>query len=115
MMRDPLSPLRKPTLRERATREMRRYLILFLYLWALFGLFVLNESVVDRSHGNAFVFQGFAVLNAFVLAKVMLLAEHLDLTGWLRRRPLAWTILFEAALCTALFMAVHVVERTITH
>lgn len=102
-----------PTIRARILHEMRRYLILFLYLWALFGLFVLDESIVERSHGDAFVFQGFAVLNAFVLAKVMLVAEHLDLAGWLRRRALAWTIVFEAALCTLLFMLVHTLERLI--
>lgn len=104
----------KPTLRARVAREMRHYVVLFLYLWALFGLFVLNESVVERSHGDTFVLQGFAVINALVLAKVMLLAEMLDLTGWLRRRPLVWTILFEAGLCTFLFMVVHVLERAIT-
>lgn len=102
-----------PTLRARLVHEMRRYLILFLYLWALFGLFVLDESIVERSRGDAFVFQGFAILNAFVLAKVMLVAEHVDLTGWLRRQALAWTILFEAALCTFLFMGVHLLERVL--
>lgn len=110
----PQTPTRT-TLRARIVHEMQHYLILFLYLWALFGLFVLDESLVERSHGNAFVFQGFAVLNAFVLAKVMLVAEHVDLTGWLRRRALAWTILFEAALCTFLFMLVHVLERVLAH
>ncbi|MGH7101812.1 MAG: hypothetical protein ACREFJ_05395 [Acetobacteraceae bacterium] len=34
-------------LRESATEEMRRFVVLFLYLWLLFGLFVLNESIQE--------------------------------------------------------------------
>lgn len=102
-----------PTLRQRAAHEMRQFAIMFLYLWALFGLFVLNESLVDRAHGNAIVLQGFAVINALVLAKVMLLAEMLDVDRLFRRWPLIFTILFEALFYTVLFLIVHVLERVL--
>ncbi len=101
----------RPSLRQRAAHEMRQFVIIFLYLWALFGLFVLNETIVARSHGSAVVMQGFAVLNALVLAKVMLIAELLDVGRHLRRWPLVVTIVVEAAFYTALFLAVHVLER----
>lgn len=93
--------------------ELRLGLILFLYLWALLGLFVLNESVVNREHGFHIVFQGFAVANALVFTKVMLVLEGMDLSGWLSNRPKIFTILFEAAFCTALFLVVHCLERVI--
>lgn len=111
-----MKPESKPpsrSIRKRLTKVLRRFLILFLYLWVLLGLFVLNEDLVDRSRGDAFIFQGFAILNAFILAKVMLAAEHLDVGRWLRRLPLAATILLEAAFCTTLFMIVHVLERVL--
>lgn len=101
------------TLRQRVAHEMRQFMIMFLYLWALFGLFVLNESVVDRTHGNAMVFQGFALINALVMAKVMLLAELFDVGRHFRRWPLLITILVEAASYTVLFLAVHVLERVL--
>jgi len=79
------------SLRTRITHEFQRFLILFLYLWALLGLFVLNEDLIERSAGDAFLFQGFAVLNAFILAKVMLAAEHLDVGRWLEKsRQIQW-------------------------
>lgn len=114
-MGDPATQAEAParTLRQRAVEEFQHFLVLFLYLWALFGLFVLNEELLARSHGSAVVLQGFALLNALVLAKVMLVAEHFDLTRGLRRRPRLYTVLFDAALCTALFMAFHVVERLV--
>lgn len=103
----------RPSLRERAAREMRQFAVMFVYLWALFGLFVLNETIVDRTHGSAVVLQGFAVINALVLAKVMLIAELLDVGRLTRRWPLAVTIVVESAFYTALFLAVHVLERVL--
>ncbi|MBN8999491.1 MAG: hypothetical protein J0H54_08855 [Rhizobiales bacterium] len=100
-------------LRHRVVAEVRLFLVLFIYLWLLLGLFVLNEGVVNRQHGDAFVFQGFALLNALVLAKIMMVAEHFDYSRWLRREPLILTILFEALVCTGLFLAFHIVERSL--
>ncbi len=100
-------------LRQRAAHEIRQFAMMFLYLWALFGLFVLNETIVDRSHGSAIVLQGFAIVNALVLAKVMLVAELLDLGRFLRRWPLVVTIGVEAVFYTVLFLVVHVLERVL--
>ena len=100
-------------IKERAVEEFRRFLILFLYLWVLFGLFVLNEAVIYRQRGFNFAFQGFAILNALVLAKVMLVIEDVELARWLKGRPVAWTILFEATVCTVLFLCFHVLERLV--
>ncbi|MER2510488.1 MAG: hypothetical protein ABTQ27_17290 [Amaricoccus sp.] len=114
-MGDPVTQAGAPalTLRQRAVAAFRRFLVLFLYLWALFALFVLNEGALARSHGSPVVLQGFALLNALVLAKVMLVAEHFDFSRGLRRRPRVYAVLFDAALCTALFMVFHIAERVV--
>jgi hypothetical protein len=98
-------------LRERVIEEIKRFVVLFLYLWLLFGLFVLNERIILRQHGIDFAAQGFAVFNALVLAKVMLVAEDLNLGRWLDRRPLIYPILHDAWLFTALFIVFHVAEE----
>lgn len=100
-------------LMQRAGDELRRFIILFLYLWMLFGLFVLNEQIALRQHGIAFTSQGFALINALVLAKVMLVAEDLNLGRWLERRPLIYPILHDSLLFTALFIVFHLVEHMI--
>jgi hypothetical protein len=99
--------------KERLGHELRRFALMFLYLWALFLLFVLNEDIIFRQRGISFSAQGFAVFNALVLAKVMLVAEDLDLGRWLKRRPLIYPILHESLLLTALFIGFHVVEHLI--
>lgn len=99
--------------RERLRHEVRRFVLMFLYLWVLLLLFVLNEDIVFRQQGLSFSAQGFAFFNALVLAKVMLVAEDLDLGRWRERRPLVYPILRESFLLTALFIAFHVVEHVI--
>jgi hypothetical protein len=106
-------PPRAHSLKQRAVAEMRRFFVLFLYLWVLFATFVLNEGIVLREHGIGFTAQGFAVFNALVLAKVMLMFEAFDPGRWLRRRPLIYPILYEAFLLTLLFLVFHVVEKVI--
>ncbi len=98
-------------LKERAIEELRRFVILFVYLWILFGLFVLNERIILRQQGIGFSSQGFAAINALVLAKVMLIAEDLNLGHRLGDRPLIFPILGDSLLFTVLFIAFHVLEK----
>ena len=42
----------KPSFGTWLKHELRHGLILFLYLWALLGLFVLNEDLVHRAAGK---------------------------------------------------------------
>jgi hypothetical protein len=58
-------------------------------------LFVVQENIILRQRGISFSAisfsaQGFALFNALVLAKVMLVAEDLDLGRWMKRRPLIY-------------------------
>jgi len=101
----------KPSLRTRLIGSFRLFFILFIYLWILLGLFVLNQNFGRLMEGETFALQGFALVNALVLGKVMMLAEHLDFARWLRTRPAIFVILFEALFCTALFIAFHFLEH----
>ena len=101
------------SLKERAVEEGRRFLVMFLYLWAMFALFALHERMVLRELGADLPSQGFAFVNALVLAKVMLIAEDLNLGGWLQDRPLIWPILHESLVFALLFIAVHYLEHII--
>jgi hypothetical protein len=101
------------SLKAKAVDEFRRFLILFFYLWVLFGVFVLNQGVVLREHGINFAMQGFAFFNALVFAKVMMLFEVFDPGRWLRKRPLIYPILYESLLLTVLFLIAHVLEKAI--
>ena len=102
-----------PSLKERAVDEGRRFIAMFLYLWAIFALFALHERIVLRQVGASLPAQGFAFANALVLAKVMLVAEDLNLDSWLRGRPLIWPVLHQSLVFALLFIAVHYLEHIV--
>ena len=109
----PASGRQAGSLKAKAAEEFRRFLILFFYLWLLFGVFVLNQGVVLREQGINFTMQGMAVINALVFAKVMMVFEMFDPGGWLRKRPLIYPIFYETLLLSVLFLVVHILERLI--
>jgi len=104
---------RRHRLITRAFDEARRFVVMFLYLWVLFGVFVLDERIVSQEIGLSVTWQGFALINALVLAKVMLVTEDLDLGRWLRGRPLIYRILHDSFLLTVLFICFHIAERVV--
>lgn len=99
------------SLRRRLVAAAQHGLILFLYLWVLFGLFVLNEVAFDREHQNHAALQGFALINALALTKAMMPVEHMELSGRLSHLPRVVSIVVDAAFCAVVFMVVHVIER----
>lgn len=98
---------------ERAVTELKRFVVMFLYLWLLLGLFVLNESIVLHQRGISFSSHGIALFNALVLAKIMLVAEDVGFGRRLEGRPLIYPILYESLLFTFLFIFFHVVEKVL--
>jgi hypothetical protein len=104
----------KPSLGARAAEELRRFIVLFLYLWVILGLFVLNEHVVLGQRGVSFsVAQGFAVINALIMAKVMLLADIADIGRIMNRRPLIERVVFDSALFSIIFIVFHIAEEVV--
>lgn len=94
----------------KVAREFKRLIVITLYLWVIFGLYVLDETVILGKEHIGFSSQGFAIINALVLAKVLLIAED---TGFARRfedRPLIYPILYKALAFSILFLVFHVCE-----
>jgi hypothetical protein len=69
----------KPSLKEKAVFQLKEFFGMFLYLWILFGLFVIHQSIILAQEHINYQAQGFAIINALILAKVMLIGEDLHL------------------------------------
>jgi hypothetical protein len=87
----------KPTLKQKAWQGMKEYLVISLYLWLVFGLFVIYQSVILAEHDIPFVFHGFALINALALAKVMLVAREFNFADNFKNAPLIVPTLFKSA------------------
>jgi hypothetical protein len=94
--------------------EVEEWLVMFLYLWVLFSLFVAYDSILRAEHHQDLKLHGFAIINALVLSKVMLVGEGLQLgRGREDSRPV-FVILMQSIVFALLLVGFHVFEITIT-
>jgi hypothetical protein len=105
----------KASLKERAVHEAKAFFVMFLYLFVLFSLFVLYEDIILARVGvtRDFTRYGFAVVNALVLAKFMLIAEDLHLGRRFESWPLIYSILLKAIAFAVVLIGFHVVEEVV--
>ncbi|MGH6801995.1 MAG: hypothetical protein ACREC3_01345 [Methyloceanibacter sp.] len=103
----------KKSLRARAYEELRKFLIIFSYLWLVFFVFLAHEWAVLASNHISFRFYGLAVVNALVLSKIMLIAEALRFAEGLNDKPLVYPIAFKSISFSALLMVSYVVEEIV--
>lgn len=99
------------TVKERAYHEFKEFLIITLYLWVVFGLFLLYKSVILNDEHISVVARGFALINALALAKIMLIARAMHLGEWADGAPLIYPTLLKAALFSILLAIFKVLEE----
>ena len=65
------------SLKERAVSELEEYAVITVYLWLLFALFSLHKQLV-QGHEISVWHQGFAIVNALIFGKVILIGQALE-------------------------------------
>jgi hypothetical protein len=100
-------------LRSKLLEEIKTFLTMTIYLWVLFFLFSLHEAIVLSKYNINYTFFGLPLVNALVLAKVMLVAEDLHLGERFKQRPLVYPIAYKSAIFTAVFICFHVAEEAV--
>jgi hypothetical protein len=100
-----LSPIIKKTL-----DEGKKLFWIFIYFWVLFGLFSVYRSLV-LTERNLIYHEGFAVINALLLAKVVLVAEFFQVANSLKHKPLVYPIVFKSAVFCAVLMCFYIIEE----
>jgi hypothetical protein len=101
----------KPSLKARLYDELRKFLMIFSYLWLVFFVFLVHEWAVLASNHISFRFYGLAIVNALVLSKIMLIAEALKSADRLNDKPLVYPIAFKSISFSVLLMVSYVVEE----
>lgn len=109
----PPPPSRLQKAKHILAEEVRSYLLSFFYFWVLLGAFTMHQEIALRERDIGFAPHGWALINALVLAKVMVVAEKLRLGSRIVPHPLIYPIVIEAFLLALLFIAIHVLEHVI--
>jgi hypothetical protein len=100
----------KPTLTERVLAEAKKFAGIFTYLWVVFIVLLLHEWIVLSQNHIGFGFYGVAAINALILAKIMLVAEHFGFAEKLKEKPLIYPIAYKTIAFTTLLFAAYIVE-----
>ena len=103
----------KPSLKSRALDELRKFAVITAYLWVLFAVFSFYRRMILQEHGISVWGQSFAIINALVFAKVILIAQALNLEAGLRKYPRIFIVLGSSVLFTIVLLAFHVLEEAI--
>ncbi len=101
---------RQRTFKEKAFDEFKRLLAIFLYLWIVFGLLSIHKSLVLSQHHLDTEEHAFAIINAFVFAKVLLVGEHFNLGARFAKKPLIYPILYKCFVFSVVLIGFHVIE-----
>jgi hypothetical protein len=75
-------------------------------------LFSLHKALVLNDESLIY-HQGFAIINALALAKVVLIAEMFPIGDNLKNRPLIYPIMFKSAVFAVILMCFHIIEETL--
>ncbi len=102
---------KRSNLKERTKDQIKNFALMFLYLWIVFGLLALHESIILSQHKINYQSHGFAIINALVFAKVMLVAEDLRMGNRLNDKPLIYSILLKSLMFGVALICFHVVEH----
>jgi hypothetical protein len=107
------TPAQRRNLKQRASEEIKNFSLIFLYLWVVFGMLAIHESIILAQHKISYISHGFAFVNALIFAKVMLLAQDFHLGHRLDDKPLVYSILFKSLLFGVTLICFHIVEHVL--
>ncbi len=99
------------TLKQKALRSFKEYLIIAAYLAIVLSLFAIYKSVVLAKYSIEFAPQGLALLNAMALGKVIVIAQEFHVADQYRDAPLIYPTLLKSFVFAVLLGCFKIVEE----
>ena len=113
------SPPKSPAWLQKLEHETAEYLAVFAYMAAILLAFAIYNSAILAEYGVAYLPIAFGLLEAAILAKIVVIGQAFHFGARFDGRPLAWTVLYRSivfALLTAAFaVAEEGVKRLLHH
>jgi hypothetical protein len=106
----------KTPLKERAISEAKKFAVIVGYLWMLFVLLQLHRLTILREQNPAGPISyrvGFALINALILGKIILIAEVFHFGERFKNRPLVYAILFKSVVFSVLLVCFDILEEVL--
>lgn len=107
---------RTTRLKESAITEAKKFAVIVGYLWMLFALLQLHRLTIlrEQNPGSPIGYRfGFALINALILGKVILIAEAFHTGERFKDKPLVYAILFKSAVFSVLLLCFDILEEVL--
>lgn len=108
-----MAPEQKASLKARAIEEFKVFLVIAFYLWLFFGAFTVYRRLIAAETGSPYLHYGIAVVEALVIAKVVLVGRMFGFTRRFEDRPLIVPVLYKSFLFGLLVLLFGVVEHLV--
>jgi hypothetical protein len=105
---------KRAQLKEKAISEAKKFAVIVGYLWVLFVMFEIHKLTILRGQNPATPLSyriGFALINALILGKIILIAEAFHFGDRYKDKPLVYAILFKSAVFSALLVCCDILEE----
>ena len=99
--------------KKRIVREVTDYFINFVYLGCFFGVFTMYRRLVLAEYEITYLNYGFSVIEALVLAKIIMIGDILGLGRGLEEKPLIIPTIYKVILFVVWVACFSVVEHMI--
>jgi hypothetical protein len=104
---------KKAHIKEKAAEEFRLFLLIAAYLGAFFVAFLTYRRLISREFGVNSFHYGYALIEAMIIAKVILIGKALGLGKKGARRTLAFKVLRSSLIYGALVAVFAVLEHVV--
>jgi hypothetical protein len=102
---------KKECLKKRIVREVTEYSINFVYLACFFGVFTMYRRLILAEYEITYLNYGFSVLEALVLAKIIMIGDIIGLGRGLEDKPLIFPTLYKTLVFIVWVACLSVLEH----
>ena len=101
------------SLKQRAIEELKLYWVVALYLWVFLGSFIVYRRLISAETGSIYLPHGIALIEALVIAKVILIGKMFGFSRRFEDKPLIFPVLYKSVLFGVLVLLFGVVEHLV--
>jgi hypothetical protein len=103
----------KASIRERATTELREFVVIAVYLTVCFSALAYLKAAILQAQGIAFAPFAFAVVKALICAKFVLVGRAFHLGERFKALPLIWPTLYKSFVFLVLLLVLNALEEIV--
>lgn len=101
------------SLKERALEEFKAYWVITFYLWLFLGSFTVYRRLILAETGVPYLHYGIALIEAMVIAKVVLIGRVFGFSRRFDHMPLIVPVIYKSLVFALLVLLFGVLEKTL--